>query len=294
MDQATREGLKEGKSDAAGFFIDTGLSMLQFGVRLPMGEVASLASMGLSSMGSTAYDVMERGGTTEQAFWSGAAAGVAEVAFEKMGIDRLFAAKGAGKGELVQTILQGMAEEGLEEMGTEVANIVADAIIMGDKSQFQTAIQNYMADGLDEQAARARAIGDLMGQVALSGAGGALMGTVMDPISYGVQAANRGMQTRNAGKALLDSGELGNYLDSVQAAGGDGEAFRQAQALQGKLEAGKRYPPTRRAGCSGRTKWRCGRKPCAPYGGGWRDRGWTMPSTTTSPAAWRRRCRGNG
>ena len=240
MDQATREGLKEGKSDAAGFFIDTGLSMLQFGVRLPMGEVASLASMGLSSMGSTAYDVMERGGTTEQAFWSGAAAGVAEVAFEKMGIDRLFAAKGAGKGELVQTILQGMAEEGLEEMGTEVANIVADAIIMGDKSQFQTAIQNYMADGLDEQAARARAIGDLMGQVALSGAGGALMGTVMDPISYGVQAANRGMQTRNAGKALLDSGELGNYLDSVQAAGGDGEAFRQAQALQGKLEAGKK------------------------------------------------------
>lgn len=240
MDQATREGLKEGKSDAAGFFIDTGLSMLQFGVRLPMGEVASLASMGLSSMGSTAYDVMERGGTTEQAFWSGAAAGVAEVAFEKLGIDRLFAAKGAGKGELVQTILQGMAEEGLEEMGTEVANIVADAIIMGDKSQFQAAIQNYMAQGMDEQEARGRAIGDLMGQVALAGAGGALMGTVMDPISYGVQAASRGMQTRNAGKALLDSGELGDYLASIQATGGDGEAFRQAQALQGKLEAGKK------------------------------------------------------
>lgn len=240
MDQATREGLKEGKSDAAGFFIDTGLSMLQFGVRLPMGEVASLASMGLSSMGSTAYDVMERGGTTEQAFWSGAAAGVAEVAFEKMGIDRLFAAKGAGKGELVQTILQGMAEEGLEEMGTEVANIVADAIIMGDKSQFQAAIQNYMAQGMDEQEARGRAIGDLMGQVALAGAGGALMGAVMDPISYGVQAASRGMQTRNAGKALLDSGELGDYLASIQATGGDGEAFRQAQTLQGKLEAGKK------------------------------------------------------
>lgn len=69
--------------------------------------------------------------------------------------------------------------EASEEMFTEVANILSDAAIMGDSSDFSTAVAGYIAQGMSEEKAKQRAFLDCISRVVWAGAGGALSGGLM-------------------------------------------------------------------------------------------------------------------
>ena len=182
---STTEGLTENLNPTWKFLAETGLSVGQFLSKLPLGQGMALAVMGSGAAGSMAVDVMEKGGTADQALTTGTIAGVAEVVFEKMGIDRLIKfANVRGVGQLTakgisQQILKGAAEEGLEEFGTEVVNILADSIINGDISNAELMRQGFLDMGLSEEEANKKMYEELAKQVALSFAGGALSGGVM-------------------------------------------------------------------------------------------------------------------
>ena len=136
--------------------------------------------VGGSAAANQAKNVLERGGSNAQALWSGLAAGAAETFFEKFSVDQLLKPKTVNnwKSLLSETAKQAGVEAS-EEMFTEVANILSDAAIMGDSSDFSTAVAGYMAQGMSEEKAKQMAFLDCISRVVWAGAGGALSGGVM-------------------------------------------------------------------------------------------------------------------
>lgn len=111
--------------------------------------------VGGSAAANQAKNVLERGGSNAQALWSGLAAGAAETFFEKFSVDQLLKPKTINnwKSLLTETAKQAGVEAS-EEMFTEVANILSDAAIMGDSSDFSTAVAGYIAQGMSEEKAK--------------------------------------------------------------------------------------------------------------------------------------------
>lgn len=166
--------------NVASFLYQTGMSVADSAVQVStMGSAATLF-MGASAASNQAKDIIERGGTNDQAFWGGLAAGAAETVFEKVSIDRLLSAKNITsiKSLLKETAKQAGVEAS-EETFTEIANILSDAVIMGDNSNFANAVSQYMLKGMTEAQAKRRAFLDCIGQVAWAGVGGALSGAAM-------------------------------------------------------------------------------------------------------------------
>ncbi len=79
-----------------------------------------------------------------------------------------------------------MAVEGSEEALTEVANIVYDTLTMGELSNYELAVKNYISKGLPETEARARATTELFTQIGLAGLGGMLMGGASGSFASGM------------------------------------------------------------------------------------------------------------
>lgn len=180
---ASNQGIKEriGGAPAKDFLIDTGLSMTQTLARLPLGY-AGLAVAGGSAATGAYKDATERGATNEQALLQGAAQGAAEAAFEKISLGNLKAFKevpGVGARKFITNIAKQAFTEGTEEASTELTNAITDRLIMGDKSNYDTAVQYYISQGLNEAEAKRKAAGEVGGDMLLAAAGGALSGGIM-------------------------------------------------------------------------------------------------------------------
>lgn len=130
-------------------------------------------------------------------------AAAAEIITEKLGFERLFKlgklAKIAGnKGKLAAEILKSMGAEGLEEGTSEAANQIADALIMGDRSQMAEIYMAAKAAGKTEGQAAAAALKGVAAQIGYSAGVGALSGGM---IAGGVAGGSR-----LAGRNVLGEG----------------------------------------------------------------------------------------
>ena len=119
-------------------------------------------------------------------------------------------AEGVAKGGVkaaVKDILQQAGLEGMEEVETDIANKFSDAIINKDKSEFNTQVEDYKAQGMDEKEAFGRTLLDNVADTVESFAGGAIGGLV----GGGGAIAGSVATTKEAKK--LD----GNYREVAQA-----------------------------------------------------------------------------
>lgn len=193
------------KEAALGTF-DWGSQMATLGA-LRLGGKAlgagSSAMYGASAFSGNAKDATERGATSEEAVAYGTIGAAAEIITEKLGFERLFKlgklAKIAGnKGKLAAEILKSMGAEGLEEGTSEAANQIADALIMGDRSQMAEIYMAAKAAGKTEGEATATALKGAAGQIGYSAGIGALSGGM---IAGGVAGGSR-----LAGRNVLGEG----------------------------------------------------------------------------------------
>lgn len=162
--------------EALAMLYQTGMSMGDTAVRLPMGA-AGLGVAGLSASASAMDDALSRGATSGQALASGLMTGAAEVVFEKASLDNLVSMSRAGNiRDIVKNILKQGGVEASEEVFTEIANTISDAVIMADKSAYEIAVRDYMADGMTEQVARQLASMDSFKAILDAGVGGFLSG----------------------------------------------------------------------------------------------------------------------
>lgn len=228
MEGATREGLKEDTGAFGDFLIDTGLSMAQFLSKIPLGQNLALGIMASGAAGSSATDVLQRGGTTDQALMIGAVAGLAEGITEKIGMERLFRFKDMplnGIKTILRETVKGMGSEGAEELITEVVNILADKIIMQDKSDYDALKRQFIQSGLSEGEATGKAILELAKQVGISFAGGALSGGIMGAGAFGLNVASGSHQGSNINN-VNDYVSQGLNMDHTS------EAYQLAQQIK--------------------------------------------------------------
>lgn len=184
-------------NDFGSFLYNTGMSMADFTTLLPLnavpgGQALSLGIMGTSAGVGAANDVINNGGTIDNAVKTGIAAGIAETLFEKVSLEQLSVFKASGKSTFraaVGNVLKGAFTEGSEEAFTDLANRLTDDAINKDLSSYNLAKKNYMEQGMSEADAENAASWDFWKSVGLDFAGGAVSGGVLNLATAGVNLA---------------------------------------------------------------------------------------------------------
>ena len=184
-------------NDFGSFLYNTGMSMADFASLLPLnavpgGQAMSLGIMGTSAGVGAANDVINNGGTIDNAVKTGIAAGIAETLFEKVSLEQLSAFKASGKSTFraaVGNVLKGAFTEGSEEAFTDLANRLTDDAINKNLSSYNLAKKNYMEQGMSEADAENAASWDFWKNVGLDFAGGAVSGGVLNLATAGVNLA---------------------------------------------------------------------------------------------------------
>ncbi len=155
-------------------------------------NLAGGSVLGISAAASATNDVLDRGGTSEQALGTGTAAYFFETLFETLSLSELkgFKETGAGLlkkafkkggnvkviGEIAKNMARSLGVNASEEFLTEVSNYAYDYLVNADISQFATSVENYMADDMTEEQARQQAAKDFGVQLAEAAASGAFIG----------------------------------------------------------------------------------------------------------------------
>lgn len=184
-------------NDFGSFLYNTGMSMADFASLLPLnavpgGQALSLGIMGTSAGVGSANEVINNGGTIDNAVKTGIASGIAETLFEKVSLEQLSAFKASGKSTFraaVGNVLKGAFTEGSEEVFTDLANRLTDDAINKDLSSYNLAKKNYMEQGMSEVEAENAASWEFWQNVGLDFAGGAISGGVLNLATAGINLA---------------------------------------------------------------------------------------------------------
>ena len=232
----------EGLGSAASLVYNAGLSgvdSIAQGVLLGGNPILVGIGAGAGAFSDTVTSAKEKGASDSQAMAAGVASGIAESLFEQISLGNLKAmAKVNPKGlrDVVLNFGKSLAVEGSEEAMTEAANIVADAIIMGDVSDYNIAKNAWMEAGSSEDEAEKQALKELIVRVAMAGAGGMIMGAGTSGAGMAYSAAN----TYNTGRQINQSGNLGELIGQGLSTDATSEAYTQAAQLAQKQLEGAR------------------------------------------------------
>lgn len=159
---------------------------------IPGGSAMGLTLLGTSAGVSGANEVIENGGSIENAVTTGVANGIAEALFEKISLEQLSAFRASGKSTFraaVGNVLKGAFTEGSEEAFTDLANRLTDDAINKDLSSYNLSKKNYMEQGMNEAEAENAASWDFWKNVGLDFAGGAISGGVLNLATAGINLA---------------------------------------------------------------------------------------------------------
>lgn len=151
------------------------------------GKAASFAYYNTDITANSMYSALKSGASRAEAAAIGIGDGLAESAAEMLPLNRLLKVydqyKAAGKFFSRETIKQILAQggiEGSEELVTSYLNTLNNMLIMGERSDFNKAISEYMQYGLSAEEAYNTAITDFfITEPLISFGGGALFGGVL-------------------------------------------------------------------------------------------------------------------
>ena len=225
------------------FAYQTGMSMGDFLLNTAItggNQALSLAIMGTGAAADATISAKDRGLSDNQAFALGTIAGAAEIVTEKVSLDALLDKTALTKSAMGYFLKNTLAE-GSEEVGSDIINLVADVLISKDKSEWQTSIDAYEAEGMTEKEAFWRAVRDQAENMGLDFLGGAVSGGVMSGAGI---AINAGLNEYGARRTGAEFQAMGG--DVVQATIQEGlasdpstQSYKLAVQLQQKLDAGQ-------------------------------------------------------
>ena len=240
---------KSGNWGSVGSFAyNTGMSMADFLFNTAItggfaggGSISSAMALGIMGTGAAADTVIsakDRGLDDGQAFALGTIAGAAEVLTEKFSLDALL--KGRWEESAIKYILKNAVTEGSEEVGADVINTMADILIAKDQSQWQVAIDAYVAQGKSESEAFGLALADQAIQMGLSFAGGFLSGGTIGGTYAGIGTLSQNAAYKQTGASLRKMGDemLQAIIDTGLQAEENTEAHKMALELQEKMKSG--------------------------------------------------------
>mgnify|MGYP007047906609 CR=1 FL=1 len=225
------------------FAYQTGMSMGDFLLNTAItggNQALSLAIMGTGAAADATISAKDRGLSDNQAFALGTIAGAAEIITEKVSLEALLDKTALTKSAMGYFLKNTLAE-GSEEVGSDIINLVADVLISKDKSEWQTSIDAYEAEGMTEKEAFWRAVRDQAENMGLDFLGGAVSGGVMSGAGIAINAGLNEYGARRTGAEFQAMGD-----DVVQATIQEGlasdpstQSYKLAVQLQQKLDAGQ-------------------------------------------------------
>lgn len=252
-----RGSVSEDMSGIGSFLYNTGMSMADSLATLAVGGATGLHGaadviLGGAAASQAITDAYDRGASDSQAMSVGLLYGTAEALFEHISLDklRMFHTSAAAGKKTVKTLTKDMLKqsfvEGSEEVCTDIANVISDAIVMADKSEINQAIAAYQAGGMSEDEATRRAWLDWLGQTAQDFAGGAISGGVM---TGGDMALNGGMRSANYRETgrQITANDYADILRHAAEESGDENLRKLAGKKQTNRNTGKLYEATQEA-----------------------------------------------
>ena len=192
-----------------------------------IGGGVALAVMSTESASSAYRTAIMNGSTNQEALLTSVASGIGEALFEKIPLDNLLKlGKGTDINSMVD-LLKGLAKqsaiEGLEEGGTEIWNTMADAIINGDHSAYNTSIDKYMKMGYSKMDATDLASKEWVNEFLTSFVGGMFGGLasgasagVIPAVHMGINNAEQNKFYNQQGQNIVESGNVGELVDTAR------------------------------------------------------------------------------
>lgn len=228
------------------FFYQTGMSMLDTAFRLPFGD-GGLVITGLSAASQTAQQAIDEGATTEQAVWLAGISGSLEIITEKVSLDNLVQARLAGTlpGYIKAALIQGGVEAS-EETASAIGNIISDAIIRKDQSDWNRMTAEYMQQGMTREEAEKQTLLSQAYDVSLQAAGGFASGLFFGAGGQFAGTYEVGQQQGASGLKSVGVGmKTAAQYDAAE------KAYRQAMKTSARYTAEERVAIARDISASG-------------------------------------------
>lgn len=225
-------------TNLASFLYNTGMSIADSATMVAAAGPAATLLLGGSAAADKAKTVVERGGTNRQAFMAGLAAGAAEAIFEKFSIENLLSQKSVdGVLDFIKNVVKQSGVEASEEAFTEVANLLSDAVILGQKADAAIALRQYMSQGMRYEDAQRQVLLDCIGQVALAAVGGAISGGAMTSLYTAPRSALNYYFDSQTGKQVALSNEQYDTVEAALRYAPDSETHKLAVKIQNALDS---------------------------------------------------------
>ena len=205
---------------------------------------AATAIMASNAAGQASYEASQiEGITADKVALAGATAGTIEYLTEKVGVGKLLDTIKAGKGvskSMVKEVLEQAGIEGTEELTAEIANNIANRIVLGEDSEYEQYVDELVASGISrdraEEIANKEFFWNRPVEAAISGfAAGGTSSSLVHVANTGVSTV-RNVQT---GKAIKTSGQTVDTINAGLAQPTDSAAYKSATKAVNKVESGK-------------------------------------------------------
>lgn len=148
-----------------------------------VGNIVTLPQFGSSAYAETLQQDQAKGISKENATKHAAAAGIGEMLFEVVSLDKVWEIAGrSGKATAKQVIKDTLVQagiEGSEEGATDIFDRIADDIINGDLSDYNMSVSGYVEQGYSEEEARELASKDFYAEVVQDVLAGMASGGIM-------------------------------------------------------------------------------------------------------------------
>lgn len=256
--QALRQGgsqyMKENHGKGAEFAYGAGLSIVEnlanialfkgLGKVAGVGKVASGLSafnMASGAAANSMINIADRGGSDIQILTGGVASGVAEYLFEKISFDKLFDIKSTkGILNMIKADAIQVGIEGSEEIFTEAANIISDALIMQGNSENNIRRRQYVMQGMSAEEATKKVFFETVDQIASAGAAGMLSGGIMGGGAIALNNISHNNYVNNMGEAIVNNKPALERLVQLGLDEGSADARFAAELIgQGESISGK-------------------------------------------------------
>lgn len=257
--ESTRQGVMDsqdwnvnifGKNvDAFDFLYGTAMSSADSLAAGALGPVGAAALLGGSAAESTMRSAIDSGASEGQALLIGAASGVFESLFESISLGKFFkSSKELGKKGAKAFARDLIAQAGInfsEEFNTEVANFLAEELILGENSQTNQDYQYYLSMGNTEEEAKAKIAKELAFRFGEAGMGGLVQGAGMSTLSSAMSASSTRSANKQMGNGIISAGTKETLKNIAVSMGKETEAGKLGASYSpksaGDAETGKLY-----------------------------------------------------
>lgn len=231
-----------GLTDLTGFTMgdayQSGMSLLDSYLAMGIGGKFGGALLATNAANSEAARLYEQGASVEQIAWGSAAAGAAEMVFESLSIERFIEMKDAKTvGQAVKNVLIQGGIEASEEAATEIANIITNAIVMGDQSDWAKLVEKYDGDTRKAFQEKVRDVANASMSGLISGVGSSGIKSAATGVSHHAQQQK---QYANTGNIILNANGGVDALKALamETAGANRRLTRQAGKVTGETYTG--------------------------------------------------------